>query len=207
MYGLLEVAIALCVAVSPWLIDWIGAQYIGLGGQEALGLVGATAAALGACRDDHGRPDIFDGRHTAGCGEGRDAGQRCTSWALAILYGSNTLGAVFGTAVATFLALERLGTRTTLWAGCAIGLAAGAMAIVLSRKHLLPPISDSTYDGNSAERLAAKVLAKVDSAEVARVPTSSTSPRRCSASHFSRSSWCGIACSRPSWEEQRSHLG
>src|SRR5262245_34849434 len=42
MYGVLEIAIALSAAVSPWLIDLTSAIYIHFGGQESLGLTGAT---------------------------------------------------------------------------------------------------------------------------------------------------------------------
>ena len=59
---------------------------------------------------------------------------------LAVLYGSNTLGAVFGAAVATLFALENIGTRATLWLGCAIGLLVGAIAIAQSRK--LSPVAE-----------------------------------------------------------------
>jgi spermidine synthase len=54
--------------------------------------------------------------------------------ALAMLYGANTLGAVFGAAAATFFALEVLGTRATLLTGCAIGLVAGTFAVAWSRR-------------------------------------------------------------------------
>ena len=60
--------------------------------------------------------------------------------ALGVLYGLNTLGAVFGAAAATLFALENLGTRATLWLGCAIGLLVGAIAVGLSRK--LQPLAE-----------------------------------------------------------------
>ena len=45
-YGALELAIALSVAVSPWLVDLVRAIYYRLGGQESLGVTGATFVRL-----------------------------------------------------------------------------------------------------------------------------------------------------------------
>src|SRR5687767_784060 len=46
MYGILEVAIAMCAAATPLLISVISSIYVGLGGQESLGMLGATALRL-----------------------------------------------------------------------------------------------------------------------------------------------------------------
>ena len=51
-----------------------------------------------------------------------------------MLYGVNTLGAVCGAYFATFFALEFLGTRATLWFGCAMNLLVGVIAMSLSRR-------------------------------------------------------------------------
>src|SRR5262249_44012578 len=42
LYGALEFGIALSVAISPWLIDVASSIYITLGGQQSLGIAGAT---------------------------------------------------------------------------------------------------------------------------------------------------------------------
>jgi hypothetical protein len=133
IYGLLEVAISICVAASPWLVGLASSVYIDLGGQAALGLAGATAVRLLLTVFVMAVPTFLMGgtlpaavRSVTGSG---DAHRR----ALGLLYGSNTLGAVFGAAVATFFALEFLGTRATLLAGCAISLMAGAIAVLRAR--------------------------------------------------------------------------
>src|SRR5262249_21126519 len=51
---------------------------------------------------------------------------------LAILYGTNTLGAVAGTVLSNFLLLEHLGTRLTLWAACAVNALVGLAAVRLA---------------------------------------------------------------------------
>ena len=54
----------------------------------------------------------------------------------------NTLGAVCGAYFATFFALEFLGTRATLWFGCAMNLLVGVTAISLSRGAALLPVRE-----------------------------------------------------------------
>jgi spermidine synthase len=52
---------------------------------------------------------------------------------VALLYGVNTLGAVVGSFVATFLLLEVLGTRLTLWLACLLNLAIAVSARAIAR--------------------------------------------------------------------------
>src|SRR5206468_1756345 len=51
---------------------------------------------------------------------------------LATLYALNTLGAVAGSAAATFVLLERLGTRQTVWLAAAANLLVAALAASLA---------------------------------------------------------------------------
>jgi spermidine synthase len=133
MYGLLEIAIAISAAVTPWLVALASRIYFSLGGQDSLGFAGATLVRLSLAAAIMAVPTILMGgtlpaavRAVTRIG---DEHRR----ALGVLYGSNTLGAVFGAAVTTFYALELLGTRATLHAGCALGLFAGGVAVVISR--------------------------------------------------------------------------
>lgn len=146
MYGLLEVAIALSVAVSPWLIDLVSWIYIGLGGQQSLGLVGASLVRLLLTAVVMSVPTFLMGGTLPAVVRAVTASEDLHRRALGTLYGSNTLGAVAGTVLATFFALETLGTRATLWAGCALGFAAGGLAIRLARQwqHPLPDTRQAT---------------------------------------------------------------
>ena len=58
----------------------------------------------------------------------QDAGRR----RLALLYGVNTLGAVAGAVIATFVLLERLGNRGSVWIAAAINLAVAGLAYLWS---------------------------------------------------------------------------
>jgi spermidine synthase len=53
---------------------------------------------------------------------------------LGILYGTNTLGAVAGTLATTFVSLEHLGARATIWSASALNLAVALAALALARR-------------------------------------------------------------------------
>jgi spermidine synthase len=133
MYGALEIGIALSAAITPWLISLVSSIYIGLGGQEALGLTAATALRLVLAAAVMAVPVFLMGGTLPAAVRAVTRAGDVFRGSLAILYGANTLGAVFGAAASTFFALEMFGTRATLWTGCAIELAAGAIALAWSR--------------------------------------------------------------------------
>ena len=116
-YGALEAAIALSVAVSPWLMSLASLIYIGLGGLESLGLVGATLTRLALTTAIMALPTFLMGGTLPAAVRAVTTTDDTNRRTLAVLYGSNTLGAVFGAAVATLFALESIGTRATLWLG------------------------------------------------------------------------------------------
>lgn len=134
MYGILEAAIALSAAATPWLIGLITAIYVGLGGQESLGMAGATAVRLSLASLVMAVPTFLMGGTLPAAVRSVTRTSDANRRALGILYGSNTLGAVFGAFGTTFFALENLGTRATLWLGCALGLAVGMIAVLRSRR-------------------------------------------------------------------------
>ncbi len=133
MYGLLEVAIALSAAASPWLISQASRIYLNMGGQESLGVAGATAIRLLLAAAIMAIPTVLMGGTLPAAVRSVTRTTDVHRRALGVLYGSNTLGAVLGAALATFFALETLGTRATLTSGCALGFIAGIAAIALSR--------------------------------------------------------------------------
>jgi predicted membrane-bound spermidine synthase len=147
VYGLLETGIALSVAVTPWLISFAGGLYIGLGGQQSLGIVGATAVRLALATVVMAVPSfLMGGTLPAAARAVTSAGDKHRG-SLGVLYGSNTLGAVFGAGITTLFALEYFGTRATLWLGCALGLVVGTLAVGMARR--LQPLADqaeTTHD-------------------------------------------------------------
>jgi spermidine synthase len=55
-----------------------------------------------------------------------------------VLYGTNTLGAVFGALAAGFLTIERYGLRATVLMGCGLALAAAAIAAAMTGRGRIP---------------------------------------------------------------------
>lgn len=145
-YGALEVGIAMSVAVSPWLITLGSSIYFSLGGQESLGLFGATIARLAIAAVVMAVPTFLMGGTLPAAVRAVTAADDTRRRTLAILYGANTLGAVVGAAATTLYALEYVGTRASLWLGCAIGLLVGTLAISQSRKFLF---IDDQNEGSS----------------------------------------------------------
>jgi spermidine synthase len=151
MYGLLELAIAFSTATTPWLVTFAGSIYYQLGGQGSLGLTAASVVRLALAAAIMAVPTILMGGTLPAAVRAVTSSTDAKRRALAVLYGSNTLGAVCGAAAATFLALEQLGTRSTLLAGCGLGALAGVIAVAISRGASPLPTSQTAETG-PAER-------------------------------------------------------
>jgi spermidine synthase len=162
MYGQLEVAIALSAATTPWLVSLASQIYLGLGGQESLGIAGATATRLTLASAVMAIPTVLMGGTLPAVVRSVTRTTDLHRRALGVIYGSNTLGAVLGTAIATFFALETLGTRATLMCGSAIGFLAGVIAIWLSR--LYPAVATEPRASISATAAPAQPTAETATA-------------------------------------------
>lgn len=155
LYGALELAVAVSAAITPLTLAAVRAAYIGLGGSETLGATGGTLVRLLLSALVLAAPTFCMGgtlpaaaRAVADAG---DPGRR----GLALLYGANTLGAVAGVLVATFVLLERFGNRRTLWAGCAVAALAGLAARAWSRRA--DPLQSEAASAPGARAVAATV--------------------------------------------------
>jgi spermidine synthase len=133
-YGRLELLIAASAAVTPLLIWLVRAAYIATGGTGRLGMAGGTVVRLLLSAIVLALPTVLMGgtlpAATRAIETEDDQGRRF----LALLYGSNTLGAVSGTVLSNFLLLEALGTRLTLWTSCLVNALVGLAALRLSRR-------------------------------------------------------------------------
>jgi spermidine synthase len=135
LYAWLELGAALAALASLPLISLARSVYIGLGGASALGSFAATALRILLCALILGAPTFLMGgtlpaavralEHAA------DRGRRTVG----LLYGVNTLGAVFGTLWATFVSLERWGTAVTLLSVGTVNLAVSALAFALAQRR------------------------------------------------------------------------
>ncbi len=139
LYGQLELAISAAAIASPLLVALVRQAYFALGGQETLGVFGASLVRLLLATLVIGAPTFLMGGTMPAAARAatsaEDESRRGVGW----LYGLNTFGAVLGAALGTFILLERLGTRETLWAAAALNLLNGFVAYRLSLRRLPAP--------------------------------------------------------------------
>ncbi len=156
LYALLELTIALSAAVSPWLIDGIQWFYIAVGGQTTLGIAGASIVRLLLSTLVLGLPTCaMGGTLPAAVRAVTTPQDRCRNRA-AILYGVNTLGAVLGASLSTFLLLPHLGTRTTLWLAVAVNVCLAACAWAISRVPASPFESQQSHANDKQVKTSAR---------------------------------------------------
>ena len=117
-YGNLEGGIALSAAVTPFVLSVVRAVYVSLGGTRVLGSGIGSALRLLMAAVVFALPTVLMGGTlpavTRALERKQDLGRRTVS----LLYGVNTIGAVVGCLLATFLLFETYGTRLTLWIAC-----------------------------------------------------------------------------------------
>ena len=134
-YGWLEIGAALAAALSPWTVAAVRAAYVAAGGSGALGALGGTLLRLGLTALVLGVPTFLMGGALPAVVRAvtlaADRGRRSLGW----LYGCNTLGALGGASLATFVLLESLGQRRSLLLAAAINLLVGTLAVMLARRR------------------------------------------------------------------------
>jgi predicted membrane-bound spermidine synthase len=141
LYARLETGIALAAALSPVLVRLVRAIYVGLGGSARLGLAGGTVVRLALATLVLSVPTFLMGGTLPAAARAversADAGRR----AVGLLYAVNTLGAVLGTLLTTFVALEVLGIRKTIWEAALLNLLVALVARSLARS--LGPVEEA----------------------------------------------------------------
>ena len=133
-YGKLEIGAALFAGLSPLLLVAARYVYLATGGSSTLGLLGSTLVRLALTALVLGVPTLLMGGTLPAIGRAvtaaDDRGRRSLGW----MYGFNTLGAVTGAALTTFLLLETLGQRKSLLVAALLNLLVGFTAVSLSRR-------------------------------------------------------------------------
>jgi spermidine synthase len=133
MYANLELAIALSAAATPWLLSAARFAYLRLGGTPALGSTFGTALRLLLAALVLATPTFFMGGTLPAAARGAESEDDVGRREVGLLYGANTLGAVTGSVLATFLMLEVFGTRLTLWIACLLNLLIAVIARPIGR--------------------------------------------------------------------------
>jgi spermidine synthase len=132
-YSSLELGVAASAAASPLLLTLVRAVYVWAGGSTTLGAAGGTVARLLLSALVLLPPTLMMGGTLPAAARaavpGADASRRST----ALVYGLNTLGAVTGAALSTFVLLEVFGARLTLWIAALINALLAVLARILDR--------------------------------------------------------------------------
>ena len=154
LYAHLELAISVCATVTPLLLDLARRIYILLGGSPSLGMVEAVVIRLFLALIVLGVPVFLMGGTLPAAARAVTAVEDIGRRGLAVLYGFNALGAVLGALLPTFLLLEIMGSRWTLWLACLANLAVGIIARVLSGRLPAPdvPHEDLSTKVDAAEK-------------------------------------------------------
>ena len=133
LYALLEAAVAVLAALSPFLLIAARGAYVALGGIAELGAPGATVVRLLLTILVLLGPTFLMGGTLPAAVRAATSESDATRRTVGLLYGCNTVGAVVGCVAANFWLLEALGTRRTLWLASAVNLAVAALAYAVSR--------------------------------------------------------------------------
>ncbi len=139
LYARLEAGIALGAILSPVLVFGVRRLYFALGGTGVLGLAAGTAIRLALTAVVLGAPAVLMGgtlpATVRAVTRASDTGRRTAG----LLYAVNTLGAVLGALVTTFVAIELVGIDRTIWIAALLNLLVAVSASSLARRVAAGP--------------------------------------------------------------------
>jgi spermidine synthase len=133
LYALFELGISAATVASPFLLVMVRSLYFSIGGQQTLGITGATIVRLLLSTLVIGVPTFLMGGTLPAAARAATAADDRVRGSIGWLYGLNTIGAVIGALASTFILLERLGNRETLWAAAAVNIANACLAWQLAK--------------------------------------------------------------------------
>ncbi|WP_241758207.1 fused MFS/spermidine synthase [Myxococcus landrumensis] len=155
-YAQLELLIAGSAALSPFLVELARAGYIGVGGTTSLGLFLGSVVRLVLSALVLAVPTVLMGGTLPAAARSVQLDADPNRRHLAILYGVNTLGAVTGAALSTFVLLEVYGNRTTLWLACLLNAAVAIAARGVSRSMESAPAAVARTETETNQAPAAE---------------------------------------------------
>jgi len=155
-YANLELSIAVVAAITPALVWAARKAYFGSGGATSLGSTGATALRLGLAVLILGGPTFLMGGTLPAAAKAVSREDDEGRGDVAVLYGLNTLGAVIGTFLASFMLLEVFGTRLTLWMACLVNALVGLTARMVARDGEIAATPAKAAPAKAAPKKAAE---------------------------------------------------
>lgn len=136
-YGNLEAGIALTAALSPFLLLGVRYLYTAVGGSITLGPA-ATFLRLALAGAVIFVPTFLMGGTLPAAARSIETGDDVRRSRVAWLYGVNTLGSVAGALLSTFVLLQALGNRTTIFTACLLNVLVALAARALAREAAAP---------------------------------------------------------------------
>lgn len=133
LYAKLELVISVLAALSPLLLLITRKIYLASGGMMVLGLTGATLARLLLATIVVGIPAFLMGGTLPAAVRAVTAESDGARRSLGSLYGVNTLGALTGVLLTTFVVLEQFGARSTLFLAVAVNLLVALCAMRIGK--------------------------------------------------------------------------
>ena len=134
-YAQLEAVVAVSAAVTPFLLALVRVTYIALGGTISMGLVPGTVARLLLSAIVLTVPTLAMGGTLPAAARAATRSNDARRQDAAALYAVNTLGAVAGCVLSTFVLLEIYGTRTTLWLAALGNVLVAVVARAMDRRE------------------------------------------------------------------------
>jgi predicted membrane-bound spermidine synthase len=133
-YARLEFGIAAWCALTPALLALVRMLYVWSGGSVSLGDAGSTLVRLLLASVVLGPATFSMGGTLPAIARAVETDQDVARRGVALVYGVNTLGAVLGCALSTFVMLEHLGGRATLYVAVVLNALIALAARAVARK-------------------------------------------------------------------------
>ncbi len=151
-YARLELAIAIWVAFTPWLIDLVTAGYIWCGGQATLGPGLAQFARLAGTAFVLFGPTFLMGGTIPAAAKAVSGTDDPDRLRLAWVYGLNTIGAVGGAFFSAFYLLEWFGNRNLVWLATTLNIIVALLALAYTKKlsSRVRPVKSSAHPSRPA---------------------------------------------------------
>jgi len=148
LYGMLEIGVSISAALTPLLLYVVRALYLALGGSSTMGLTLATIVRLILATLVLIVPTVLMGGTLPAAARAITSREDIGRRGLSTLYGINTLGAVTGVVLSTFVFLEMFGNRMTLFLAALLNLLIGLGALLIDRR-------DDDVEASIEEEIAA----------------------------------------------------
>lgn len=132
LYARLEIAIGLIAVATPLLLWLVRLAYLAMGGTTTLGPYLGTVIRILLAALAIGAPTVLLGGTLPAAARAFETEHDRSRGRLGMLYGVNTLGAVCGALLATFLLLEWLGARATILLAATANVVVGLVALRLA---------------------------------------------------------------------------